>query len=300
MIWLLLIPAIYFVLLIIIAWKSAFPVRVPIFIAPGQLDAPQERVTFTTRDHLELTGWWISSGQAETVFVFIHGYMMNRSELTATAYMLWRRGADCLLFDLRAHGDSGGKMTGFGWIEREDVRAAVEFARTRNPGAKVVLVGSSMGGAAAAVAVAEDRSLADALILDSTYSRLDWAAMGWWRFIGGKFLMVLCAPTLALSRLMLRFRLRDADVADALSTANKPTLLLHGDSDRLALPFEAERNHAACNGNATLVWFERCNHSGGRYFRPEEYNAALYGWLEAQGHIQCKSSASEMTEHAAK
>lgn len=279
-IWVVVVLAIYAVLLTLVAWKSINPFRLPIFMAPGQLDLPQEKVEFTTRDGIGLKGWWIENEAPRWTAIFCHGYMMNRSELVALAAMMHRHGASCLLFDFRAHGDSHGKKTGLGWYEREDARAAAEFARQRQSDLPIVFVGSSMGSAAAVFAVGEDPSIADALILDSVYSRLDWAAVGWWRFLGGKALMAICWPTVWLSRWMLGFRLRDADVAKYLVLAGKPTLLLHGEHDQLALPREATRNCAAIPEHSTLVWFERCNHSGGRYFRPEEFNRAVFDWLD--------------------
>lgn len=290
MIWLWIVLALfaYLALMWLVAWKSAAPVRVPLFFAPGQIGLPQEAVEFTARDGCRLSGWWMDRGDARTIGVFIHGYMMNRSELASMAAMLWQRGAACLLFDTRAHGSSGGRLTGFGYTERLDVQAAVEFARSRCPGARVLLFGSSMGGAAAAFAVAEDSGLADALVLDSAYSRLDRAALGWWRFLGGKPLMVTMAPTLLFSRAFLPFRMREADVAKALEAGGKPTLILHGREDRLAPPKDAERNIAACNGASRLVWFEGCNHSAGRFAQPDVYNDAVFGWLFEQGLLDEK------------
>lgn len=281
--WVLLAVLAYLAVMWLVAWKSAAPIRVPLFFSPGQIGLPQEPVEFTTSDGHRLSGWWMGREDATTIGVFIHGYMMNRSELASMAVMLWRRGAACLLFDTRAHGTSGGRLTGFGYTERLDVRAAVEFARSRQPGARVILFGSSMGGAAAAFAVADDPNLADALVLDSAYSRLDRAALGWWRFLGGNPLMVTMAPTLLFSRSFLPFRMRDADVARALEVGGKPALILHGSEDRLAPPGDAERNYAACGSDSRLVWFEGCNHSAGRFAQPEVYNEAVFGWLDEQG-----------------
>lgn len=279
----------------LVAWKSAAPIRVPLFFSPGQIGLPQESVEFVTEDGHRLSGWWMGRRDAKTIGIFIHGYMMNRSELASMAVMLWQRGAACLLFDTRAHGASGGRLTGFGYSERLDVRAAVDFARRQIPGARIVLFGSSMGGAAAAFAVAEDPALADALVLDSAYSRLDRAALGWWRFLGGRPLMVVMAPTLLFSRTFLPFRMRDADVAKALEEGDRPTLILHGREDRLAPAADAERNFAACNGRSRLVWFEGCNHSAGRFAQPEVYTDAVFGWLTELGLARESGAAPQGT-----
>jgi pimeloyl-ACP methyl ester carboxylesterase len=61
-------------------------------------------------------------------------------------------------------------VSSFGHFEKRDVRAAVELARKRSPG-PVVLWGVSLGGASAALAAAEDPTVAG-LVCDSSYRSL--------------------------------------------------------------------------------------------------------------------------------
>src|SRR5687767_5875268 len=174
--------AVYLLVLLGVAWVSLHPMRTPIFMATAWFGAPQQEVEFDNGEGIKLRGWWLEKPGAKTVCVLAHGYIMNRAELAPIAARLWEEGLACLLFEFRAHGKSGGTKCGLGWLERRDVRAAAAFARQRAPGAKVVLIGSSMGAAASALALGEDPSLADALVLDSGYSKLSRAVSGWWRF----------------------------------------------------------------------------------------------------------------------
>lgn len=273
----------YALLLCLIVWISLHPKRLPFFISPGLLGAPQSEVEFSSRDGVTLRGWWVEAKQPRALIVLVHGYIMNRSEMTPIAYHLWRLGCSCLVFDLRAHGRSGGSSTGLGWLEREDVAAAIAWARARHPGVKVAVIGSSMGAAAAAFALGQRLAEADALVLDSAYSTLDSAVLGWWRFLGGKPLAWFLAPTLLLSAAFVRFRPRDVDVARALSQAQEtPILILHGDRDNLSLPSQALRNHAACR-QGVLRWFPGCGHSEGRLNQPEEYLSVLQDFLREHG-----------------
>jgi uncharacterized protein len=282
MIWILALLALYVGLLLAISWFSLHPFRVPIFLSPGALGTPQENVELETDDGVTLRGWWVEHPEPRAVVVLVHGYMMNRAELAAFAQDLWSWGCACLLFDTRAHGRSGGKMCGLGFLEREDVRAATAFARGKAPGAKVVLLGSSMGGAACAFALADDPDLADLAILDSAYSRLPWGIVGWWRFLGGKPLAALLAPSLLVAWPLARFNPWKVDVAEALrKSKGMPMLLLHGDCDNLALPAEAERNLAALDGRGSLVWLADCGHGEGRWVHPEPYREAVRAFLLA-------------------
>lgn len=279
MIWILAIVAVYVVLVLGVAFLSLRPYRTPIFVSPGSMGANQEEISFES-DGITLHGWWVEADGAGTVAVLAHGYMMNRAELVPVAFWLWQRGISSLLFDFRAHGRSGGKKCGFGYLERCDVAAAVAYARSRAPGAKILLIGSSMGSAASALALGEGLAEANGLVLDSCYSKLAGAILGWWRFLGGKVLQVALWPTVYLAAPLAGFNPFKVDVAESLAkNESTPTLFIHGTRDTLALPTEAQRNFAACRAEKQLVWLQGYGHSEGRWEEPATYYGALEEFL---------------------
>lgn len=281
MIWLLIALGVYVLILLGIAWISLHPYHIPIFLSPGGLGCPQESVEFQTDDGITLRGWWVEVPNARAVAVVSHGYMMNRSELSPLAPLLASKGISSLYYDFRAHGRSGGKKSFLGFRERMDVAAAARYARSRVPGAKVILIGSSMGAAASALAQGDDPTLADGLVLDSCYSKLSNAVIGWWRFLGGEFLAFLLWPTAIISLPLAGFNPFKVDISHALSQAGPvPILFFHGDVDTLALPSEAVRNQAACQGPTAMVWLKGCGHSEGRWIHPGLYNGELLAFLE--------------------
>lgn len=271
----------YLAIVVAVAWLSVHPVRTPLFLSPGAMGAPQRDVEFRSADGIDLKAWWIEGEPREgheTVAICLHGYLMTRSELTPLAATLWKEGCSCLLPDFRAHGRSGGKLCGVGWLERLDVAAAMAWVREQRPDARIVLIGSSMGAAAAAFAAAEVGGVS-ALVMDCGYSRLSSAALGWWRFLGGQALAVLFAPTVVVAAPMVGVNPFRIDVAAALRKADIPTLLIHGDKDRLALPAEAERNLAACGDKGRLVWMPNSNHAEGRWVHPALYEDSVLAFL---------------------
>ncbi len=282
MTWVYIALAIYVLLNFAMAWISIHPYRIPLFLSPGGLGAAQEDVDLTV-DGMTIRSWWVPVENAKAVVILSHGYMMNRSELSGEAAWLARHGVASFLLDLRAHGKSGGKKCGFGYRERAEILAAVLWVRKEMPGVKVILMGSSMGAAASAFAAAQGQ--ADALILDSCFSQLPDAVLGWWRFLGGKALMVFLSPTLYFSIPMIGFSPRVADVGAALKGCRMPVLILHGKADRLALPAEAERNAKLHADDTQIVWFDGCNHSEGRWLQPDRYHDAVEGFLRRLGAI---------------
>ncbi len=276
----------YLLLLLIVVRFSLYPPRTPVFFSPGSVGASQEDIEFRTADGIDLRGWWVGPREPSAVAIVAHGYLMNRSELSPAAVWLAERGCASVVFDLRAHGKSGGRKCGFGVYESKDVEAAARYARARAPNAKIVLIGSSMGSAACAFAAASHPGLADALVIDSCYGRMPGAVLGWWRFLGGRALCVVLAPTVVLAWPFARVNPFKVDVAGSLARCEEiPVLLLHGSADNLALPKEAERNLAACRGESRLVWFDGCGHSEGRWLFPDQYREALLDFLETNAIV---------------
>lgn len=143
---------------------------------PGDFGLDYQSVAFTASDGTPLRGWWIDNPQRGKTVVLVHGLGGGKFDVLPTAATLSMNGYDVLLFDLRAHGESGGNLTSFGDRERHDVEAAVAFARETKPDQPVYGVALSMGGAAALAARNDEVGpVFDALVVVDAYDQ--WSAM---------------------------------------------------------------------------------------------------------------------------
>ncbi|MCW5945763.1 MAG: alpha/beta fold hydrolase [Fimbriimonadales bacterium] len=271
---------VYLSILIVVAWSATHPPRSPLFLSPTALGVDAEEVEFDS-EGIPLKGWWTAPESPSAVAVLLHGYVMSRAENAALAVQLHRNGIASLLFDFRAHGKSGGKLTGIGWFESADVIAACRFARERYPNLPVLLIGSSMGSAAAVFAVAEAPDCADGLVLDSSYSSLASATLGWWNFIGGKAAVAMLAPVVLVSWPIVGFNPFKVSVSRALATVKKPVMIIHGEEDDLVLPDHAKRNFAAANEPKELVMIPGASHSEARWLDPSEYERRIVRFVES-------------------
>jgi alpha-beta hydrolase superfamily lysophospholipase len=287
MIWFVLVLlTIYLLVLLAVAWFSLHPIRTPAFVSPGAMGSRQEPILIELPTH-NISGWWVPADEPQAVMVMVHGYLMNRAEYAPAAHWMATRGISCLLIDLRAHGRSGGKKCTLGFLEREDVAAALHYARVKAQGLPVGVIGSSMGSAASALALGDDPSLADLLIIDSGYSRLSVAITGWWNFLGGRKLQIFMWPTVYLAAPMAGFSPFSVDVSKALTRfGDKPVLILHGKKDTLAPPSEAQRNYDACVGEKEIAWFDRCGHSEYRWEQPEKFYQVVEKFLRDRRFIK--------------
>ena len=90
-------------------------------------------VEFQSRvDRIPLKGWWIPGQESDPTIIMVHGITSNRASNNAlgVAKRLREHGYNLLLFDQRAHGESGGERISGGYHERRDLGGAIDFLKS--------------------------------------------------------------------------------------------------------------------------------------------------------------------------
>ncbi len=149
------------------------PARFPFKRTPADVGiAHYEEITFTTFDGLTLKGWYIPP-QNGAVVIFVHGLGADRLDMLNEAGLLVANGYGALLFDMRAHGKSGGDISTVGYKERRDIHSAVNFVRLKaGKNAPLALFAHSMGTGAALMAAAEIPEIS-AVIVESAFTSIE-------------------------------------------------------------------------------------------------------------------------------
>ena len=148
--------------------------KVPNSSNPQQvLHRPYEDVAFTTADGMHIRGWFMPAAQtSERTLVICHGLGANRSNFLSYCEVGDALHANVLMFDFRGHGDSDGHTVTFGYYERFDVLAALDYLRKERPeqAREVYGLGISMGSSALLQAAAEASPPFDGIIVDSAFA----------------------------------------------------------------------------------------------------------------------------------
>lgn len=233
---------------------------------PARLGIPHwEEVSFTTADGLTLRGWFVPPrpGTNGAAVVCAHGTAGHRGHLLAHAAALHGEGYGVLLFDLRAHGESGGRVSGVGLHEHRDVLAALEYLRSRPDvdARRVALLGHSMGGAAVLRAAARTPHARAVVSISSAASLAPNVASGVRAFT--RLPAFPLAPLIVwVAERRVRGRMRDMRPADdARLLRGRPLLLIHGDGDRVVGIGNGRRLRDA-HGSARLLEIAGAGHLG--------------------------------------
>ncbi len=273
--------AIYFLINLIAAWFTLRPFRVPIYLSPGFMGFPQEKVDLVTEDGVALSAWWVPHPNPKGILIGTHGYIMNRCEWVPLLPLLFNDlGMSCLFVDHRGQGRSGKALCTFGKDEALDVKAMKEFVLSRDAVSPRVWLGSSMGAAAVIYAAAEDRDLGDGFILDAPYRRLDEAGRGWWLMVGGRALNALLHFVLPFGSWMAKFSPKKLSVEEKLPLLrDKPILLLYGTSDPLVSVESAKVLQKAAGPRAQIEFFEGAGHGHGRFREPDRWHKVVKAFI---------------------
>ena len=260
---------------------------------PWELQVPYERVQFVTEDGVTLRGWWLPVENSNRVAIGFTGHKGVKQDLLGIGTGLWRAGNNVLLFDFRGCGESDLVPLSLGHHELADARAAIAYALARLPGARVGLVGYSMGAAMAILAAAHDRRVG-VVVADSPFATINDILIH-----AHRRYRLPSALTVALTDLYTRARygygfdaVRPIDAVERIGP--RPLLLIHGTSDQL-VPIEHSRRLYARAGATAQLWVvESVGHCGAYFKDREEYVnrvAAFMGRPAATSRAHARSSA---------
>jgi len=248
--------------------------------SPADHGLPYEDASFTTGDGLTLGGWYIPAPEippshradAARTVVVCSGHNGSMDSDLGVAPWLHAAGFDVLMFDWRGRGRSQGRRTSMGALERLDLLAAVDFARSRGAGRTGVL-GFSMGGAVALSTAASCPGI-DAVCSDGGFARIDSAVTCGLRERGVSESLAAIAGSaiVTVAGLRLGIDLRQADpLRWAGGIAPRPVLFIHGERDPLVPIAEVEAMLALCGEPKQLWRVREAGHRDIHERQPEEY-----------------------------
>jgi pimeloyl-ACP methyl ester carboxylesterase len=209
--------------------------------------------------NVKLGAWYCPGPVNSPLVILFHGYTGEKSGALAQAKVFLQLGCSVLLVDFRGSGDSSETYTTIGYVEADDVAAAVRYAQRNLSPPKVILYGVSMGGAAVLRAVAACGIKPDAIIVEAVFDRL-------LNTVRHRF-EAMKTPSFPSADLLIfwggmqngfdGFKLNPVDYARSVKC---PILFLHGTADPRAHVEEARRVFDAVPGRKQLNEFPGVEH----------------------------------------
>ncbi len=264
-------------------WVSSFGTRPPerrLTDTPADYGNDFIDVEFPSRDGLMLRGWLMQGEETKPTLIFGHGLFRSRREGLERGSALNKRGFSVLLFDFRNHGESDGRSTSLGFLERLDVLGAYDFLKEKRDRRRFVLLGVSMGAVTVIQAAGGFQEDLETIIADSPFQSLNETV--------AHHTGMLTLPSFPFADLFVwnltritQYAAEDLNTLEALRRLDEiPVLLIYGKEDR-RLPPSGIQNifDAIPSAKKKLILFENATHGAAYRINPELYVETLVEFL---------------------
>jgi alpha-beta hydrolase superfamily lysophospholipase len=238
----------------------------------------------TAPDGAALRGWKVRPQDPNGSWVLLfHGVADNRVGTIGQSEILLHTGYGVVMMDQRAHGESGGAMATYGWLERNDTRAVVDALVASEHPAHIFALGESMGAGIALQSAGIDPRI-EAVVAEAPFASLreasydyagfeEYPLLGKTVFAPGAWMMLYRGGKLA------GFPAAGVSPEQAVAARNFPVLLICDEADTTLPCRHAERIYAAARGPKSLWIVPGAFHTAALGFAPEEFRQRVLDFL---------------------
>src|SRR3974390_126260 len=134
----------------------------------AQFETHREPFDVRAPDGVPLHGWNVRAAQPNGAWVLLfHGVADNRMGVIEHALILLHAGYSVTMMDARAHGESGGDIGTYGWLERKDTSAILDALIATEHPTHIFALGESMGAGIALQSAGADPRI-EAVVAESS------------------------------------------------------------------------------------------------------------------------------------
>ena len=255
------------------AWLDDF------VFTPWEFQADYEELDLVTADGVHFGAWFFRQPGSAQVVVVSPGHKGQRQALLGVSVGLWRKGFNVVAYSYRGMPGSDRRRVTMGVDEVNELQAAIAFARRRVKGARIGLLGYSMGAVVSILGGAGEPSI-EAFVLDSPFSDL--------RALLEENVRRLThlppGPIVALTGLLFRLRsghrLSDSSPLAMLGALEpRPLFFIHGGADLTTGVHHSRLLHDRYRGPREIWVVQGAPHTGAYFADRELYLERVAAFL---------------------
>jgi alpha-beta hydrolase superfamily lysophospholipase len=212
--------------------------------------------------------------------VFCHGVTENKLNSVKYMNIFIKKGFNAIIYDHRHHGETGGTMISYGYYEKDDLKAVVDYlVETEGRPLFIGVHGESMGAATCLLYGGSPGSRADFYVADCPFS--DFSEQLAYRFtkemrLPGKYFVPLAN---LFVRLRGGFSLKAVSPIEVIENITKPVLFIHSEKDDYILPSMSKDLYERKKGAKMLFIAKNGAHAESLNENPEEYEHIIDQFL---------------------
>jgi uncharacterized protein len=202
-----------------------------------RVGAMREEFTVRAPDDALLRGWKVRAVRPNGSWVLLlHGRSHNRSVMLPHAEFLLAAGYNVVMMDARSHGESGGKASTYGYLEKRDETAIVDVLESSKNVKHLFALGESMGAAVSLQSAAVESRI-EAVVAEGAFRNLrevtyDYAGLQQNEFLGKTLFRPAADVSRWIAERQVGFSFEEISPEKAVALRPFPVLLICGLSDR--------------------------------------------------------------------
>lgn len=214
--------------------------------------------------------------ETDKYVIISHGFKSNRYGAVKYVDTYMNLGFNCIIYDLRDHGENEKTALSLGQFESEDLEKLIEDSYSRYGNIKLGLHGESMGSATSLTVLAKKPKV-DFVVADCGFSNL--YDLIYKAYDLAKTPFVLPSVNTAM-KLRYGYDMKKTSPKDALVGNEVPICFIHGEADTFILPENSQVNKAATAGYSELHLVPNAAHAQSREVLGEaEYRGIIGDFL---------------------
>lgn len=214
--------------------------------------------------------------ETDKYVIISHGFKSNRYGAVKYVDTYMNLGFNCIIYDLRDHGENEKTALSLGQFESEDLEKLIEDSYSRYGNIKLGLHGESMGAATSLMVLAKKPKV-DFVVADCGFSNL--YDLIYKAYDLAKTPFVLPSVNTAM-KLRYGYDMKKTSPKDALVGNEVPICFIHGEADTFILPENSQVNKAATAGYSELHLVPDAAHARSREVLGEaEYRSIISNFL---------------------
>ena len=292
------------VICILVGIFISFAFWLPSFIMTGKRQTLDEAFAWQT-DHYDTTFYegldksdYIVTGLEEyelhvellknpypsSKYVIIsHGYTDNRMGSLKYVQIYLDLGFNCIIYDLRGHGENESTFTTYGIKESQDLKYLIDDTRSRYDDITVLgLHGESLGSATTITSLKYKPDV-DFVVADCGFSDIENVLKEGYRNAHVPACLVDVADF--TGKLRYGYSIKEMRPIDALDENEIPILFIHGAEDTFILPKNSEDMAEMTKGYKELYTIPGAGHAESVLKAPAEYKEHVTAYLKHLGLI---------------
>ncbi len=238
--------------------------------SPWEFGADYEDVDLVTADSINFGAWFFRQPGSPQTIIVSGGHKGQRAGVLGICVALWRKGFNVITYSYRGYPGSDRAPITMGVREVQELQAVIAFARKRVKGARIGLLGYSMGAVVSLLGAAGEPGV-EALVLDSAFSDFR-------RVLGENVrrrLHLPGPPFVWMVGLWLRWRtgarLSESSPQSVLSALEpRPLFFIHGGADEMTAVHHSRQLHDAYRGPRE-IWVAQGSPHTGAYFADRQF-----------------------------